>query len=366
MSRYVGRVLTELLFYRRSSMAATRQFSDWGHNEDLCPRLEAQLNEIRGCFLKHQAIAYDVQGFHDLGTDVLLRYRPSDADDQDELRYISFQVKSNDDLKARDYLKDLRSQAIQVCNEYPTTLDQYYILLCADARLHRDRIREIKKSFSNMKKVLVVDPVHSLTFLRLGSPRIASVVDRLLKEEDDVLKQAVAAVEDMSPTQAGIFVAAIAQATLTEIRNSVDLKGMFRLPFIETLYRSAPDLDYGEIDELAEEGLSQNSEEDDEEQDDSSEGAITPPGAGRDYYERFVEDADKLVDNVFVQHGSSGDMVEIIPEHCRPIQALLLDANVRYGYDGEEAIRFVFGMLQVMKRYGLYLPGEEEELTGES
>ena len=88
MSRYLGRILSELLFYRPSRFGETRQFAGWKHNRHLCPWLESQLNEIRDCFLKHQAVAYDVQGVHDLGTDVLLRYRDVDGADPEELHFI--------------------------------------------------------------------------------------------------------------------------------------------------------------------------------------------------------------------------------------------------------------------------------------
>jgi hypothetical protein len=52
------------------------------------PLVGVALNEIRDCFLKHQAVAYDVHGVHDLGTDVLLRYRDVDGADPEELHFI--------------------------------------------------------------------------------------------------------------------------------------------------------------------------------------------------------------------------------------------------------------------------------------
>jgi len=69
----------------------------------------------------------------------------------------------------------------------------------------------------------------------------------------------------------------------------------------------------------------------------------------RDPYERFAEDTDMLMGTVFSEIGTS-DRVRIDPAHGRPIQALLLDANVRYGYEGEEVMRFVYGMLDVPGR----------------
>ena len=210
-----------------------------------------------------------------------------------------------------------------------------------------------------MKRVLVVDPTHTLTFLKLGASRISSVVDRFLKEEDDVLKRALASLEGMPPTQAGVFVAAIAYATLRDLGREVDANDVFAMSFVQTLYDAVPDLAEDEFEEIADDH--EKGDVDDEE--DEGDGLNKDAGEERDNRARFVADMEQLVDTVFEQTGSSGDVIKLLPDYSRPIQALLLDANVRYGYEEEEAIRFVFGMLDVMGRYGLYLPGEEEEIS---
>src|SRR5688572_24702523 len=101
----IHETIQELLRYRRASFKATAAFRTLKHNEYLCPQLERQLDEVLNCFLKHRQIAYDVQGIHDRGTDVIFKFLDDDA----ESRYLGFQLKSFDDLNNREYLKELRA-----------------------------------------------------------------------------------------------------------------------------------------------------------------------------------------------------------------------------------------------------------------
>ena len=62
MRKSISYVVSELIAYRRSSIAATKQFEKWKHNEDLYPKLEEQLNRIREGFLKYHSVAMTSEG----------------------------------------------------------------------------------------------------------------------------------------------------------------------------------------------------------------------------------------------------------------------------------------------------------------
>ena len=65
MRKSISYVVSELISYRESSVAAIKQFAKWKHNEILCPRFDTHLNRIRDGFLKYSSVAYDVQGMRD-------------------------------------------------------------------------------------------------------------------------------------------------------------------------------------------------------------------------------------------------------------------------------------------------------------
>src|SRR5207249_11227356 len=113
MRKSIGYVVSELVSYRESSVAETKQFEKLKHNEILCPRLEGQLNRIRDGFLKYYSVAYDVQGLRDQGTDVLLRYQTEDANPDEGARFIAFQIKGEWDLEQKEDLKVVSSQEVE-------------------------------------------------------------------------------------------------------------------------------------------------------------------------------------------------------------------------------------------------------------
>src|SRR5690242_10584105 len=95
-----------LLRYRRSPEKATELFRHWKHNADILPKLQEQLEILREARGKFQAVVYDIQGIHDEGSDIVIKYHLDDKPDD----LICFQVKSFDDLCKKDYLQGLKAQ----------------------------------------------------------------------------------------------------------------------------------------------------------------------------------------------------------------------------------------------------------------
>ena len=113
MTRELPEVLNELFRFGSVTEKATEEFKDMKHNADLCPAVTQQLNRLLESYLKYDAVAYDVQGLHDQGTDVLLKYYPNPDGEDNPWYAIAIQIKSYDDLKKPDYVKDLMENVPQ-------------------------------------------------------------------------------------------------------------------------------------------------------------------------------------------------------------------------------------------------------------
>lgn len=367
MSQYL-KVIAEVLQYNEAALAETSKFQRWAHNEHLCPAVERQLNVVRNSFFKYQSDAYEFQGPRDEGTDVLLRYRTG-IDDEDT-RYIAFQVKSFGDLRAKDYLKELRSQYTMAVSEYADKLDRYYVLLCTDVKKHDSKIKNIKKAFSKLEKATVISPGYVLTFLRLRELQAGFVVESILSDEDEVHKQARDVVAGLSPTQAGILLKATLDC-LVNFRTDFDPEDLKGDMFLRDLYSRTPDYDSRDYDllegrvaaevEFADDSDDLESDDDDDYYFEDDEWTDREPeDRERPFEVRLAEDVEALTERLFSVDGVSGRF-HLEPAYSRSVQAVLLDNMVRYAYAGEELLTFVLGALQVMERYGIYDMGNEED-----
>jgi hypothetical protein len=75
-----------------------------------------------------------------------------------------------------------------------------------------------------------------------------------------------------------------------------------------------------------------------------------PQDRKRDVLIRFAEDFDML-DGRSLSLLGSGE-IEVNPEYALPIKAILLDAMVRYGYEGDELLEYIFNALGVIDQVG--------------
>ena len=120
MDRFLVRLVDELLRYRRTAPSETKAFARLKHNADLCPRFQQKLESILGSFEKYRKIVYDIQGLHDEGTDILLREVVAENP-----WFICLQIKSEDDLHAKDIFKTLKAQFFDSCQRYGDALVEY-------------------------------------------------------------------------------------------------------------------------------------------------------------------------------------------------------------------------------------------------
>ena len=198
INRCLERLIFEMMQYYRSDIESTEDFVKMKHNRHLCPALEKKCEDIIGALEKYHNVAYDIQGFRDMGTDVLIR-----VTEEEETRYICFQIKSEDDLSKKGFLKTLKSQLFD-CESHFQILSEYYILLCCDGRKNKEKIRLIKGEFAKKDRVFVIDPEFGLTFLRLKTIHIDALIKSILGHEDIVIKEASSLVSGLTPTERGV------------------------------------------------------------------------------------------------------------------------------------------------------------------
>lgn len=349
MFEFLSRIVDELLRYREGSILSTKNFRRLKHNKDLCPAVEKKLNTVIECLSKFHNIAYDVQGVHDRGTDVLLR--DSEGEDE-ESKFIAFQIKSFEDLNCEDYLRRLKAQCFEAQSEYDHKLEQYYILLCTDKSAQENQIREIKKAFGTSHPVTVIDPQYAITFLRLNEIRIAAIVDSVLRKDDVIYKKVRQTIEDLTPTETALTIA-IVYESIIDRKTNLDMELIRSSNFLKEVYNRVPDYprDYYFF---YDEDLSNIDGEDDDSEEKSKEASESYEDRKRDFNIRLSEDIDVLNGGLFSISAESGEM-ELDYEYGLPIEAILLDARVRYEYNGDALLNYILDTLGVMN-----IPGVEE------
>jgi hypothetical protein len=181
-------LLEELLRYRQARPSRTARLAQFNH-DDLCRRVEDQIELMLGSFRKYQHISHMVQGPRDQGVDVLLK----SVDQEDSLeRYVALQVKSYSEIadKTNNLSKDLKSGYFNASDRYDSRLDRYYILLAGNSATHTKRLTAITNEFTKTKNIRIINPRYLQTFIEMPQSTIEAVVDRHLSEEDYVRKEA--------------------------------------------------------------------------------------------------------------------------------------------------------------------------------
>ncbi|MEX3930386.1 hypothetical protein AB4Y32_00985 [Paraburkholderia phymatum] len=181
-------LLEELLRYRQAGPSRTANLAALTH-DDICRRVEDQIELMLGSFSKYQHISHMVQGPRDQGVDVLLK--SVDQEDSPE-RYVALQIKSYNEIadKTNDLSKDLKSGYFNANDRYDCRLDRYYVLLAGDSRKHAKRLAAITNELAKTENIRVINPRYLLTFIEMPQSTIEAVVDRHLSEDDYVRKEA--------------------------------------------------------------------------------------------------------------------------------------------------------------------------------
>jgi len=202
-------LVEELIRYREASKKDTIDFNKWNHDH-LCNLFQQKLEMLGDSFVKYDHVAYVLQSPRDQGVDVLLK---TTVDDETEA-YHAIQVKSYAEIedKKNDLSKQLKAGYHDARNHYGTRLDRYYIALCGEARphAHAKRIAAITAEFAKESAVRVIGPRHLFTFLTLSDARLSAIVDRFLRADDIVRKQARSEVQGYTDSEIYFHLACLA------------------------------------------------------------------------------------------------------------------------------------------------------------
>ena len=191
-------LLSELLCGDLADEESTRRFADLAHNKDLCPDFRKRILRIFSTYQKHRFDVHDVQAQMDKGVDVFVS-----IDGDDGPVAIGLQIKSDKEIvdwkagRSKDFISRLRNQYTQALQE--RRIDQYYLVLCADAVAHRDHLREITTRFAEYDRLKIVMPDAAFGFFGMSEIELDVAVTRLLCARDFVLKEAQRAVGGLPP-----------------------------------------------------------------------------------------------------------------------------------------------------------------------
>lgn len=329
MTRDLPVILNELLRFGQVAGEATQVFKSMKHNNDLCPQVTLQLNRLLESYVKYDAVAYDVQGIHDRGTDVVLRYWPEGGDEHDRWLAIAFQIKSFDDLNRQDYLKALRSQRLQAADDYGDRLTQYVVMLCTSSVEHRGKVREVSGALAKTEKTLVLAPQFCLRFIRLRLAQVRAAVDSFEKGDDVVISKA----RDELGAHSPLWIAVALWVVNCGLHGSeaLDLGAPTGDPFLTRIAVATAHLD---------------------EVYDSRLGGFVHDG--RSPEERIRGELDSLI-GYLIELGDDDQTPRIDPSAARPLQALMLDLEVRYGVTGADLLEHAFDLLGVTQTWNLDL-----------
>ncbi len=338
MSETSRRIVYDLLQFRRVSAIATDAFLTMKHDADLCPKFQARIESVFSAFDKYQRITYDIQGPGDAGTDIVLRER-----DTEEYEYISFQIKSQDDLKEKNYLKTLKAQLFDSRNRYQKQLTDYYIVLCCSLlkkdpktgqlvfdKAAKGRIRSISGDFNLEPNVHVIEPEYALAFLRLSNLQIDAVVKNKLGEGDIVLREACDLVRDLTPTETAL-VAFMIWMKLYKSADWVNINDIKESTFLQSIYSSITDRNR-EAFFIFEEDL--------EDVDDRDYYALLQQPTGLNYDERIIQDLDYLEGERLELDDDTGKY-SIELQTVQPLATIMMDGSIRYDYSGDELLLYV-------------------------
>lgn len=203
-------VIAELIKGDRLTIKATRRFRSLKHDRDLLPAFSQRLECILDFYQAYGNDVHETQSMRDEGVDILWRYKY-----KDEERRIGIQVKSNpefEDWSKRGFkmIEKLKSQYSTAMNN--ARVDDYYIIICADAAAHRARIRTICSELKNFAHCTIIEPTYALGFYEKSGLDVAIRTARLLCSGDRTLKQAMREVDSIEPDVAFALISLLCRA----------------------------------------------------------------------------------------------------------------------------------------------------------
>lgn len=196
-------LLSELLNSRRTSAGATTRFQALRHDKDLVPHFASQIDSVLDVYKAYRTDVHDIQGMRDDGVDVLFR-----SEQEGEQQRVGLQIKSNDEFdqwrrKKLNMVEKLKAQYSAAREN--ARVDDYYVVLCADANAHRKRIRMICSELKNYSRCTIIEPEYALGFFDMSGLDLLVRSTRLLCDTDTILREALSETDSQEPDVAFFF-----------------------------------------------------------------------------------------------------------------------------------------------------------------
>jgi hypothetical protein len=314
MSEHLTPIIDHLLRYVRAPERHTQALRRRAHNEDLCPAFRQKLELILDSYGRLSPIVYDTQGPRDDGTDVLIRH--SESADAERPLIIGFQIKSGDDLRQRDWMQRLKAQHDDSFRKIQN-LEYYFIVVCTDADVDREKIRLIESEFRTAERTRVIEPAYALTFLRLERERIDSFIARSLRSSDVVLQKAEGILDGLGSVMAAAIIIHLTVQQYVLLWSELTTESVLHSDLLRKVHAQ----------------LIASVPEDEEDS-----------AMSYNYQDQCVEDLELLRDQLI---DTDGDKITIRGDTVRPLVALALDAMVRYEYDPHDVESYLFALFGI-------------------
>jgi hypothetical protein len=279
-------------------------FSHLQRDGDLCPAFYDKAERILASFEKYRPITYSVERTQGPGADIMMRYS-SPTIIQGKERYISMGITSFDEFEKDDNLvPKIKSRIQRASRDHGAKLDRYFLLLCTDDRKHEGKIQAIREALAADAAVTVVEPGDAWFFYAMEETMIDAVSDQLLYPNDYVRQQAREQITDIGKRKLILLLSCLVHA-IEEMKNfSVADEFVIHNDHLHDFEASHPGDYVPSLEEAA-----------------AMEGQF------------FFRDAD--VEGLRIYHDSVSAVI-----------ALYYDAKVRYGHEADEAVQYLFTLLE--------------------
>ena len=341
-------VFERLLRRQRSPISATRQFRDWKHDKQILPRLEEHLDTVLVALRKFEPVVYKMQGIHDDGTDIAVRYRTSDQE-KEETELIGFQVKSYDDLSKPNYLRDLKAQAYDSLQKV-RGLSYYFILLCTDAEEHAKKIQEINVAFRSTERTKVIEPRFAYTFLKSPATTAEAFVKRTMQADDIVFRKALDSLDQSSQSAQALAIFLAIKAVITgqrefshiEVVSNAELRRVYDGLQEKQAQMLEGALDADEAAEVDEPDMETTDEDDLDFYDDDPEGVRVA-----EFEPQLTEDFETLEGDL-IDRDSGSATFALKADQLYALNAVIADALARYEYTESELLAYMLSIAGIL------------------
>lgn len=271
--------------------------------DDLLPVFRDKAARVLSSFEKYHPISHDAWEHGKGGKDIMLGYTYT-AGCQGHERYIAIRAISFEEFEKDDGLVSRVTRHIhEMGASCGPQLDHYYLLLCTDGRKHGEMIRALEQQLRKERAAVVVQPSHAWSFYTVEDTVIDAVSDRLIYADDYVRRQAREQVAGIDRRQLVLLLSCLVHA-IEEMKNfSVADEFVLHNDHVHDFETAHPE-NYSPLEDMT-----------------AMEGQF------------FFRDAD--VEGFRIYQDSSSAII-----------ALYYDARVRYGHEGDEAVRYLFAFLE--------------------